>query len=86
MSGALVYDFGHIVHTQYLGTSDEGRKVGALDFVLNELISKTYSDKKYFSFGISTEDSGRYLNEGLIAQKEGFGARAIVHDFYEIKI
>lgn len=86
LSGALVYDFGHIVHTQYLGASDEGRKVGALDFVLNELISKTYSDKKYFSFGISTEDSGRYLNEGLIAQKEGFGARAIVHDFYEIKI
>ena len=86
LSGALVYDFGHIVHTQYLGTSDEGRKVGALDFVLNELVSKNYSDKRYFSFGISTEDSGRYLNEGLIAQKEGFGARAVVHDFYEIKI
>ncbi|MDY0835430.1 GNAT family N-acetyltransferase [Pseudomonas sp. SED1] len=86
LSGALVYDFGHIVHTQYLGASDEGRKVGALDFVLNELVSKVYSNKKYFSFGISTENGGRYLNEGLIAQKEGFGARAVVHDFYEIKI
>ncbi|MDY5951497.1 MAG: GNAT family N-acetyltransferase, partial [Helicobacter sp.] len=27
-----------------------------------------------------------FLNEGLIAQKEGFGARTIVHSFYELNI
>ena len=42
-----------------------------------------YADRRYFSFGISTEQAGQYLNEGLIAQKEGFGARTVVHDFYE---
>jgi len=50
------------------------------------LIKNVYRNKKYFDFGISTENNGRILNKGLIAQKEGFGARAYVHDFYEIKI
>ncbi|MFV3014237.1 GNAT family N-acetyltransferase [Pseudomonas sp. KHB2.9] len=86
LAGALVFDFGHIVHTQYLAASDVGRQVGALDFVLNNLISNVYCLRKYFSFGISTEDAGTTLNEGLISQKEGFGARAVVHDFYRMEL
>lgn len=83
LATALVYDFGHIVHTQYLATSEPGRELGALDFLLIRLIGNEFAGKSYFSFGISTEDQGRYLNEGLIRQKEGFGARGIAHDFYE---
>lgn len=86
LAGALVYDFGHVVHTQYLASSDEGREIGALDFVLSRLMGEVYSDRQYLSFGISTERDGQYLNEGLIFQKEGFGARAIVHDFYELEL
>lgn len=86
LAGALVFDFGHIVHTQYLAASDSGRQVGALDFVLNNLITDVYVSRKYFSFGISTEDGGTVLNEGLISQKEGFGARAVVHDFYRMEL
>jgi len=82
-AGCLVYDCGHIVHTQYLASSDEGRQMGALDHLLLDLIEKRFVDKRYLSFGISTEDQGRVLNTGLIAQKEGFGGRGIVHDFYE---
>jgi hypothetical protein len=41
------------------------------------------SSKKYFDFGISSEKNGRYLNIGLIQNKESFGARAIAYDFYE---
>jgi len=83
LAAALIYDFGHVVHSQYLASSDEGKSLGALDYVLSQLIQTTFSDKKYFSFGISTEQQGRYLNEGLIRQKEGFGGRGIVHDFYD---
>ena len=36
--------------------------------------------------GGGEEKDGYYLNDGLISQKEGFGARAVVHDFYEIDI
>jgi len=82
-AACLVYDCGHVVHTQYLASSDEGRQIGALDYLLLNLIEKYFSDKKFLSFGISTEQQGRFLNTGLIAQKEGFGGRGIVHDFYE---
>jgi len=84
LGGTLVFENEIIVHTQYLANSFEGRNIGALDFVIDKLINEVYQDKKYFDFGISNEDAGRYLNNGLIAQKEGFGARAVAHDFYEL--
>lgn len=83
LAGAIIYDFGETVHTQYLATSDLGRNIGALDILVATLIEQVYASKKYFSFGISTEMQGNFLNTGLIAQKEGFGARVIVHDFYD---
>jgi hypothetical protein len=83
LAGATIYDFGHVAHTQYLASSDEGKEIGAMDFLLARLIENTFFSRQYFSFGISTEQDGLYLNEGLIFQKEGFGARGVVHDFYE---
>lgn len=83
LAGALVYDFGRVVHTQYLAASEEGRQLDALSFLLAALIESTYADRHYFSFGVSTEQAGAVLNSGLVAQKEYFGARGIVHDFYE---
>lgn len=86
LAGTLIFENQTIVHTQYLANSFEGRNIGALDFVIDKLINEVYQNKTYFDFGISNEDSGRYLNVGLISQKEGFGARAVVHDFYELEI
>ena len=86
VSGALIYENKNIIHTQYLANSELGREIGALDLLINYLIKDVYKNKKYFDFGISNENAGRYLNNGLIAQKEGFGARAVVHDFYELEI
>ena len=83
LAGVLVYDFGHVVHTQYLAASDEGRQLDALSLLLAQLIEHTYASRRHFSFGISTEQQGQVLNAGLIAQKEYFGARAVVHDIYE---
>jgi hypothetical protein len=83
VAGVLVYDFGRVVHTQYLAASEEGRRLDALSLLLAELIEHVYAQRDYFSLGISTEQEGRALNDGLIEQKERFGARAIVHDFYE---
>lgn len=86
LGGTLVFENDSIVHTQYLANSEEGREVGALDFVIDKLVNEVYSEKKYFDFGISNEQQGKVLNTGLIAQKEGFGARAVAHDFYELRI
>lgn len=85
-AGTVVFLQAGVVHTQYLANSDEGRKTGALDCLLDWLITDVYKDKTWFDFGISCEQEGRYLNEGLAAQKEGFGARSVVHDFYRIEL
>jgi hypothetical protein len=86
LAGALIYDFGHVAHLQYVANSDDGRKVGALDFIIGYLIDSQFASKQYFSFGTSNEQDGQYLNEGLIFQKEGFGGRGVAHDFYEIDL
>jgi hypothetical protein len=82
LAGAVLYDFGRVVHTQYLAASEEGRHENALSLLLAELIA-LYAGRHYFSFGISTEQEGQVLNGGLVSQKEYFGARGIAHDFYE---
>ena len=86
LAGTVIFENEIIVHTQYLANSEKGREIGALDLAVDYLINEVYKDKKYLSFGISTEQEGRYLNRGLIAQKEGFGAGTVVHDFYELEI
>lgn len=60
--------------------------MGALDFINHELINNKYTDRNYFSFGISTTNNGQVLNTGLIQQKEMMGARAVTIDFYRINL
>jgi hypothetical protein len=86
LAGTIIFENETIVHTQYLANSDRGRDFGALDLIIDKLINEVYKDKQYFDFGISNEDAGWVLNSGLISQKEGFGARAVVQDFYELEI
>jgi hypothetical protein len=86
VAGVVIYESRNVAHTQYIAANDEGKKTGALDLVLSYLINDYYAAKKYFDFGISTENEGRELNVGLIANKQSFGARAVVHDFYELEV
>jgi len=86
LAGVIIFENKNIAHAQYIASSDDGREMGALDVLFAELIEKHFVNKKYFDFGISNENEGKYLNEGLIFYKEGFGARAIVHDFYEVDL
>jgi hypothetical protein len=86
LAGVIIYESCQVAHAQYIGVSDEGKKLGALDLIMNHLINDYYTEKKYLDFGISTEDNGRRLNTGLIENKQGFGGRAVVYDFYEIDI
>jgi len=84
MAGAVLFNNTNIVHTQYLASSERGKEIGALDYLVDHLIIDSKGIYKYFDFGISNENDGLFLNKGLILQKEGFGARAVVHDFYEL--
>ena len=83
MAGTLVYETAKVVHTQYISASPEGKAKGALDMLFDHLVNDVYVGSRYFDFGKSTEDGGRYLNESLIFQKEGFGGRGVCYDTYE---
>ncbi|HKY26621.1 MAG TPA: GNAT family N-acetyltransferase [Pyrinomonadaceae bacterium] len=86
LAGVVIYESAQVAHAQYIGATDAGRAAGATDLVINHLINDYYVDKKYFDFGISTEDAGRRLNAGLAENKQGFGGRAVVYDLYEIDL
>ena len=86
IAGAVIYESARVAHVQYIAASPRGRDLGALDQLFVHLLDETYAAKDFFDFGISNEDDGRTLNRGLIEQKEGFGARAVVHDFYRLRI
>lgn len=86
LAGVLIFDTPMVVHTQYIANSEEGRTIGALDLVMDRLVHEYSASKRYFDFGICTEDDGRYLNEGLIAQKEMFGGRGVAYDFYTMEV
>lgn len=84
LAGTLIYEMPHMVHAQYIASSPEGKNQGAVDILYDWLINERYADKRYLDFGTSVEQGGRLLNEGLIRQKEAFGARGVVYDSYEV--
>lgn len=84
VAGVVIYESAKVAHVQYISANDAGRRHHALDGIFDHLLTRVYPAKDYFDFGISNEEQGRDLNPGLIEQKEGFGARAVVHDHYEL--
>lgn len=86
IAGCVLFVMKNVVHVQYISANEEGKEVGALDLLFEELINKQYKDKAYFDFGQSTEESGAVLNENLIFQKEGFGGRGVCYDTYMYNI
>jgi hypothetical protein len=86
LGGVVVYENRHVVHAQYIATTQEGRDLAALDCVIDGLLNDIYADKMFFDFGISTEDGGKTLNVGLIENKESYGARAVAYDWYEVDV
>lgn len=79
LGGVVLFITGKVIHSQYISASERGKKLGAIDAIMSEVL-KMQAD--YFDFGISTEDGGNYLNESLIFQKEGFGGRGTCYDTY----
>ena len=86
LAGVIIYERKPVVHGQYAASSEIGRKMRAADLLWNFLITHYSTEKKYFDFGISTEKGGAYLNSGLAAYKESFGARAVMYDTYEVDV
>lgn len=86
IGGTLIYITDQVIHTQYISATEEGKFSGALDMLFDYLINERFTNYPYFDFGHSTENRGKYLNEALIFQKEGFGGRGVCYDIYEYNL
>ncbi len=86
VAGCVIFVCRSVAHVQYIAAGPQGREWGALDLLFRHLITEQFKNLDYLDFGISTEQGGQVLNEGLIFQKEGFGGRAVCYDTYEIAL
>ncbi|MGP1459015.1 MAG: GNAT family N-acetyltransferase [Treponema sp.] len=86
IAGALIFEYENTVHTQYMAANDTARQIGALDLAISFIIDTYKETKTWLDFGISSENAGSILNEGLIAQKEGFGGRTNTYMTWEIDL
>jgi len=86
LAGVMIYETDRVAHTQYIAANAAGKEKCALDLLFHVLLNEVYAEKPCFDFGASTEHGGRYLNRGLMEQKEGFGARLVTHNHYELDL
>jgi hypothetical protein len=86
LGGVVIYETDEVAHLQYAAACADGLALGCLDRIFFHLLDEVFATKRWFDFGNSTEQQGRWLNDGLIQQKEGFGGRAVAHDFYAIAL
>ncbi|MDN3706406.1 GNAT family N-acetyltransferase [Myroides ceti] len=81
IAGTTVFVTNRVVHAQYISIDHEVEKTGVLDFLYSALMEEYSDDKEYFDFGISNENEGRNINQGLLFWKEKFGAQIVVQEF-----
>lgn len=85
VAGATIFETKQVARVQYIASNEQRQQLGGLDLLFHNLIYDVYADKKYFDFGISNENAGVNINEGLLHWKESFGARTISHKFYTVE-
>lgn len=85
IAGTTVFETETVAHCQYISKFENDNDSGSLDFLFQYLIQERFANKRFFDFGVSNENQGKKLNEGLSYWKESFGAGTIVHDFYEVE-
>ena len=86
VAGTTLFISDNVVHSQYISANEAKNITGSLDILHHVLLTEVFQEKQYFDFGISNENNGVNVNSGLQYWKEGFGARAIVQDFYKLSI
>ena len=88
LAGVVMYLSSPVAHCQYIGASPRGKELKALTLLFDHLIAEHGHQRgyRYFDFGISNEDHGRYLNEGLVRQKSRLGGRGIVYNTLEVSL
>ena len=85
VAGMMMFDFEqvNIRHAQYIAPNEEIREFQPTTAIyVNALREAAKDGIKKFSWGISTEDCGEYLNLPLYKFKESLGAKAALNLIY----
>lgn len=82
LAGAVLFEGTTVSRLQYTATGEAGRRVAALDQLLEQAVVCAQAGGRWFDFGHSHEDEGRAVNAGLAFYKASFGASTVVHDHY----
>lgn len=85
-AGAVIFDDRGVLHLQYAAATPNGKGIYAVDAIYHELLSHIAPGRRYFDFGTSNEDAGRYLNTGMVRHKEEFGGRSVAYPAYRINL
>jgi hypothetical protein len=86
-AGNLFSIEGPVLYQRYTASTDEGRKLSVTDLVVEHGITLAAERGcRFYSFGTSTLEEGRLLNEPQYDYKISFGAGGVVHDHYELDL
>ena len=87
VAGVVLFVTPTAYHAQYIASCDLGHEISALDFVFDSAIDAAANHgRRWFDFGISNEDQGKVLNDGLYRFKSEFGGGGAVHEFYDLDL
>lgn len=85
VAGMMLFAFpkSKTIHAQYISPNDDFKEFQPTTCLYIHALRNAVKDGfRNFSWGISTEDHGNYLNEPLLRFKEGFGAKITVNATY----
>lgn len=85
LSGLMMFAFNNAkaVHFQYLAPDESFKQMNATTVLFVEAMREAAKNGyEKFSWGISTENGGKFLNENLFRFKESFGSKAVINPSY----
>ncbi len=85
-AGIVLYCSSQVIHMQYSATSATGMNEDATAGLYKWVIDHFSGKARWFDFGTSNEQNGKYLNRGLIQIKNSSGGRAVVYNTFTIEL
>lgn len=86
-AGVVLFLTPRVTHAQYIASTGTGYQLSALDAVFAHCIAQAEGrGARYFDFGTSNEQEGRYLNDGLYQFKTEFGGGGVAYESYEVDL
>ena len=86
VAGCILFIHGEVVHSQYIGSTAEGRKFRALDLLFFTLLKTFGEEYQFFSLGTSVDQKTGMINPGLVKWKESWGAEALPISSWSIQM